>query len=393
MKITRTGPFDLWIQASSGGEALLTNMILKELSTSVPQGQKLKILATSGTSQGIDTLIKGQKEVELSPMLKVDICFFPFDAPFLMKKAFQRFSPAMAIVIETELWPGFLIAAQKNNVPVIIVNGRMTEKSYHSYKYAHSFFKKYGPEKVLAISADDRDRFAQLIGDHKTTLMNNIKFDRLTEQDSYPVPPPISEIVAGKSPLVIFGSIRREEEQKVLYTIAKIHTEKPEVTIGIFPKHIERADAWQRLLEQKGIASVKRSMASGYQPSGSVIVWDNFGELSGAYTIAKAAFVGGSLVNLGGQNFLEPLISGLRPSIGPYWKNFSWVGNEIFSTRLVNQVQNEQELAEQLLSALNRQEDRNNIIKEAQAFFAPKKGGTLQACSAITEKLKTINRI
>ena len=123
------------------------------------------------------------------------------------------------------------------------------------------------------------------------------------------------------------------------------------------------------------------------QPPGTVIVWDVYGELAGAYGLAATTFVGGSLVNLGGQNFLEPLVFGLRPIIGPYWKNFAWVGREIIDSGLVHEVEDENQLVSALLRSLESRDDRDEVITRVQNFFEPRKGGTHQVCLAIIDKL------
>ena len=111
MEEVAEGPFDLWIQAASGGESMLTNMVLEGLVTFLAGKKKLQVLATSGTKQGIDSLIKGCKSHSSESTLDITVAYFPFDAPGLMEKAFNQFAPKLAVIVETELWPGFLITA------------------------------------------------------------------------------------------------------------------------------------------------------------------------------------------------------------------------------------------------------------------------------------------
>ncbi len=382
------GPFDIWIQAASGGESMLTNMVLENLVTVLPENKKLRVLVSSGTRQGIDILSKGQKQYAPDGNLDVAVAYFPFDAPAFMKKAFSRFAPRLAIIIETELWPGFLIQAKRSNVPVLLINGRMSVKSYKSYKYFAGFFKKYGPEKVLAIDQADGERFARIVGPEKVRLIHNIKFDRIEPRRDVPEHNPITSLLPENAPFLLLGSIRREEEAKVLSTITRIVTARPDITIGLFPKHIERADHWLRLLAGVDISAVKRSEISVRRSPGSVIIWDVFGELAGAYALAGAAFVGGSLENLGGQNFLEPLVFGLKPIIGPYWKNFAWVGREIVTSGLVYEVADENELVDALLRVIDSEIARDEVIRQVQAFFEPRKGGTLEVCRQIIDILE-----
>jgi 3-deoxy-D-manno-octulosonic-acid transferase len=392
MKEVAKGPFDLWIQAASGGESMLTNMVLEGLVTFLADKEKLQILVTSGTKQGIDSLIKGCKSHPSKSTFDITVAYFPFDAPGLMEKAFNQFAPKLAVIVETELWPGFLITAKRKNVPVLLINGRMSEKSFGSYKYFTKFFGEYGPEKVLAISPTDGERFAEIVGPDKVSLINNIKFDRIEPKINLSGHNPIADLLPADSPFLLLGSIRREEEAKILKAVAKILAAQPDITIGLFPKHIERADHWIELLTKEKITAIKRSTTLARQSPGSVIVWDVFGELAGAYALARAAFVGGSLEELGGQNFLEPLVFGLKPIIGPYWKNFAWVGREIVTSGLVKEVADENELITGLLTAIDVDVSRDQVIQQVQAFFEPRKGGTHQVCQQIIDKLDVLGK-
>jgi 3-deoxy-D-manno-octulosonic-acid transferase len=387
LKDTAEGPFELWIQAASGGESILTGMVLESLGDFLPKNKKYRILVTSGTKQGVDSLIKGCIHQPADSIFDITVAYFPFDAPYLMEKAFDRFAPKLAIIVETELWPGFLINAKKRNIPVLLINGRMSEKSFGSYRFFAHFFKKYGPEKVLAISPADGKRFSRIVGPDRVSLINNIKFDRIEPRKNFSEHNSIADLLPDGNPFVLLGSIRRKEEKKILDTIINLLRARPDITIGLFPKHIERADDWLRFLAKENISATKRSAVICRLSPGSVIVWDVFGELAGAYELADAVFVGGSLENLGGQNFLEPLVFGVKPIIGPWWKNFAWVGREIIDCGLVQEVAGENELVTGLLTALDADISRDRVIQQVQDFLEPRKGGTQQVCRQIIDIL------
>ncbi len=382
-----SGPFDIWVQAASGGEALLTNMVLAKLAATLPLAKKLRVLATSGTKQGIDSLEKGRALHPPGGNLDISVAYFPFDAPPLMARAFSLYAPKVAIIIETELWPGFLIAAHRSSVPVFLINGRMAEKSFRSYRHFPSFFKKYGPEKIWAISPLDGKRFAQLVGPERVNPMHNIKFDRIEAKNDFPTNMAIADLLPEAVPFIVLGSVRREEEEHILRTISATLAHRSDIVIGLFPKHIERADSWLARLGEAKIDAIKRSQATTRSRPGMVIIWDVFGELAGAYGLAAAAFVGGSLVNLGGQNFLEPLVFGLKPIIGPYWQNFAWVGREIIDAGLVREVADASELAAALAAAIDGGGSRAQVIEQVREFLLPRKGGTDLVCRQIINKL------
>ena len=366
-------------------------MVLERLAAEL-HGRKLRVLATSGTKQGVESLLKGRDRLDADGAVDLTVAYFPFDTPRIMDKAFTRFAPKLAVIVETELWPAFLITARRRNVPVFLVNGRMSEKSFRSYRRFSGFFHAYGPDKVWAISPQDGERFGQVVGHEKVFLMNNIKFDRIEPQTSHPSPSPVADLLTESTPFVLLGSVRKEEEEKILKAITATLTARPGLIIGLFPKHIERADNWLALLQAAGIPAVKRSRATDRSLPGTVIVWDVFGELAGAYSLASATFVGGSLLNLGGQNFLEPLVFGLKPIIGPYWKNFDWVGRDIVAAGLVREVADEHELAKALLTAIDAPCARAEVVEQVRTFFAPRKGGTEQVCRQILDKLQSLDQ-
>lgn len=383
------GPFDLWIQSASGGESMLTNMVLEELALTLDINNTLNILVTSGTKEGVESLNKARENGSTSSF-DLQIAYFPFDAPFLMEKAFNQFAPRLAVIVETELWPAFLVCAKKNGVPVYLINGRMSDKSCGSYKRFSRFFHAYGPERTWAISKLDQERLAAVMGTEKVALMNNIKFDRITPIKNAAPDLKLQSLLPVDKSFILLGSIRREEEDMILHTVKELLAARSDITIGIFPKHIGRAELWQERLQQHNIISCRRSHIKEDTAAPTVIIWDVFGELALAYQLAKVAFVGGSLVNLGGQNFLEPLVFGLRPIIGPYWRNFAWVGREIVTSGLVTEVTDENVLTTTILEQLDGQEDKDRILEQVQEYFEPKKGGTHFVCQKITEKLTAL---
>ncbi len=376
------GNYGLWIQSASGGESLLTSMVLKELQAVIPTGKKMRVIASSMTRQGVDTLEKAVADID-SENMEIDVVFFPVDAPFIMRTVYKKFSPRLIVVMETELWPSFLVEAKKREIPLLLVNGRMSEKSYGSYKYLKGFLKKYGPEHIWAISEDDCRRFRDICGDDCVSVMSNIKYDRIAA----PVVNNTETLRAlfhqGRK-VVLFGSIRKEEEALVLQVIQGLKKDDPQVQIALFPKHVERADNWLSLLKNEHLQGVKRSV---WKTETEIVVWDTFGELACAYGMADAVFVGGSLVDLGGQNFLEPLAYGIRPIIGPYWSDFFWVGRDIIEQKLVIEVADAKMLLATLKKELQKSQDRETVKKEVEEFLILRQGGTRLVCQEIVERL------
>lgn len=375
------GPFDFWIQAASGGESMLANAIFDALQQE-EKGRKLNILASSNTSQGVEILTKTAERA--TENLQLSISYFPFDIPPLMDHAFTRFQPRLAVLVETELWPGFLIAAHNAKVPVLLINGRMSAKSHRTYRRFATFFQRFGPEKVLAMSKEDAARFVDLVGPKRVQILPNLKFDKLST--SAAAKNFDRELFAENTPFLVFGSIRKQEEKQIICVIHQLLQQHPKLITGFFPKHVERAEKVIRQLNAIGLPCRLRStLDTAPATPGTVIVWDRFGELAAAYQLAKAAFVGGSLCGWGGHNFLEPLIAGVRPVTGPNWQNFAWIGREIVECGLVKEVHSSQELVQALHNRLARSEDRTEIMAQVERYLATRRGGTQATCATITQ--------
>ncbi|BBD07993.1 3-deoxy-D-manno-octulosonic acid transferase [Desulfovibrio ferrophilus] len=383
-RLLRDGPegyVDIWIQAASGGEAYLA----RELILGLPKDSKLTVLVTSMTSQGLGILEQTAWDLpQTHPQLTMHTSYLPFDAPSLMNKAMERFSPKCMVLLETEIWPGLLAACKEFDVPVAVINGRMNTSSLGGYLCAHGLLKQLAPDKILAISEEAAKRYALVFGAERVDTMPNIKFDR------FPATPepaskdnPVRSILGPKPSCALFASVRREEEADILKTLLLVRKARPKTTLALFPRHMHRLDFWREALYESGLHPVLRSELDGPPPEASVILWDAFGELGTAYEFCRTAFVGGSLRPLGGQNFLEPLSHGVVPCIGPHWSNFSWIGRGIVEQGLVQEVRTPEELAEQMVKTLARPRKRDAVRSKINAYVDSRRGGTSKALELI----------
>lgn len=370
---TGAPPLRLWIQAASGGEAWLVHSLLPALEralAAVPTlaARPLQALCTTCTRQGLDVLEKLAPEGGTSNAGTLVLPrYFPLDRPDLMRKALRAAAPEALLLLETELWPGLLAAAGEQGRPVLVLNARMTEKSALAYGLLAPFWRMRVPRRVLAVSDADAGRFAALFGGRtEVSVMPNIKFDRVAASLARTDEPAadMRRAIGAPEPcrLVVLASVREEEETLLLPTIKILYGRRAggvPVAVAVAPRHMHRVSAWKERLQAEGVPCVLRSAGAAPPPAQRagggdvppVFLWDTFGELEALYAAADAVFVGGSLAPLGGQNFLEPLAQGVRPVIGPYVKNFLWVGRDIVSCGLVRQISGPDALPEALLQA------------------------------------------
>jgi len=375
----------VWIQAASAGEAYLAWEILKN----IPVGRPFNMLVTTNTSQGMRILEKMQLALMRSnPSLSLQRAYFPFDSPAIMQRALKMVHPHLMVLLETELWPALMAGLTKQDAQIAVINARMTRRSLKHYMLWPAFWRRRKPDHILAISNRDRSHFEKVFGNQGLGTMANIKFDRLEGDDAH------REALEKNQPnqlptgnFLVLGSIRKPEETQVEQIIQGILTQQPDVVIGLFPRHMHRLAHWQRKLQQLGIDWVPRSSRQTLT-SGGVVLWDVFGELGTAYLSAKAAFVGGSLAPLGGQNFLEPLVKGVPTVIGPHWDNFKWVGNQIIQSGILHQTDTWKGVADFLLARIMDPEAKQSLKKQARAYIRARQGGAQQACELIMEILE-----
>lgn len=381
MTLTRS---DMWIQAASSGESYLAWSILKKLHPHKP----VRVIVTSNTSQGLEIIDRAIADI--TPNQRgVSACsaYFPFDKPSIMETAVKTIRPSIAVLLESEIWPGLLSALKKHGCKTLIINGRITARSLTRYLIWPSFWCMIGPDKILGISKSDVERFATIFGKERVEVMSNIKFDNIGNIDhGLETEKHLGKIIRSGTPFLVLGSTRREEEPAVEKIILDIRRRHPNTVIGLFPRHMHRITYWKEALDRLATPWTLRSKIEKQVPDGTVILWDTFGELSSAYKLSKSAFVGGSLASLGGQNFLEPLTCGIIPVIGPSWENFAWVGREIVEQGLVHVATDWKEVSNFLVKSIEKTTPREKVRKAAFMYVKDRQGGTAKACRLI-EKL------
>jgi 3-deoxy-D-manno-octulosonic-acid transferase len=231
---------------------------------------------------------------------------------------------------------------------------------------------------------DDAARFRALFPESRVTTVPNIKFDRVplfSVLESHDETNPLNHLVEPGKPLIILGSVREEEEEAVGNIIEKLTADLPKARVFLFPRHMHRLDAWTDRLSAMGSDYDLRSRLTSERPQ--VVLWDVFGELTFAYKLAHAAFIGGSLAPLGGQNFLEALACGVIPVTGPSWTNFTWVGQGIVEKGLLDMGSDWKAVAEKLIHHAVKPMERVKIKTMTDEYLQPLRGGTEMVCREI----------
>lgn len=278
----------------------------------------------------VSTVTLTGKEVVLKENLKH--IFFPFDYPFVVEKFLNSLNPKIAIIFETELWPYFIYKCYKRKIPVIIVNGRISDNSFKKYKMFSFFFKGFFKkiDLIFAQTAEDGERFTKL-GAKKVLVKGNLKFDFQIKELDLEVKEFYNKFTQGRIGWAA-GSTLKGEEEIILNAHKKILKNHPNAFLILAPRHPERSEEVEKLILKSGLSCIKRSQFPKVSKE-DVLLVDCVGELAFLYSYARIAFVGGSLVPKGGHNILEPAYFKVPIIIGPYYSNFKEIVNTFMAKK------------------------------------------------------------
>jgi 3-deoxy-D-manno-octulosonic-acid transferase len=298
----------VWIHCSSLGEVRAVEPVLDKLKNDYG------IVLTTITKTGRDYAEKIQK-ADFTALLPIDL--YPF-----MNKIFNIVKPDLLILVETELWASMLYSAGKKNIKVVTVNGRMSAKSFKVYGALKFFWKHFvgSINMILARSREDAGRFIALSGKNAdVSVSGNIKYDRDFSVKSFR-----SDFGLVRDDKVFTaGSIRAEEDKIIADAYLKIKIEIPEIYFFAAPRHLSKLSSVRKTLEDKKIKySLFSALEPGKKTESRFILVDVFGKLQSIYAVSDICFVGGSIVNKGGQNPIEPAASGKPVLFGKNMYNF-----------------------------------------------------------------------
>src|SRR5512141_932049 len=345
----RQAPIDgrptVWVHAVSVGETLAAVPLLRRLRRRVPDA---RLVISSVTLTGRETAVKF-----LSGVVD-DGFFFPFDLPGLCGRYLDRVRPDAVVIVETEIWPNFIAACARRGIPVVIVNGRLSKRSFAGYMRFRWFFAPIlrTLRTISAQTAEDAERFAALGAPREiVTVGGNLKFDvSPPESGASPLSGLLLREKAAGATWIVAGSTHDGEEAMLLGAFLPAREGNPSIRLLLAPRHPERFDAVEALIRREGVSLVRRTAipeGAEHLPE-TVLLLDTVGELSSAYAAADLAFVGGSLVPKGGHNVLEPAWHGVPTIVGPHMENFREIADAFLAGDAVIRVVGEEELVDRL---------------------------------------------
>ena len=289
-------------------------------------------------------------------------CYLPYDLPGAVARFLSHFQPQLGVLLETEIWPNLIHTCRQRSISLYLVNARMSERSALGYARFGSFTAQTLAELagIAAQTRADAERLSAL-GGAGVVISGNLKFDRTPRPQDLELGARF-RAAFGARKVFLAASTRENEEEKVLAALDQVSD--PELLAVIVPRHPQRFDAVARLLEQRGIAYQRRSSEQPVQLSTRVWLGDSLGEMYAYYAACDVAFVGGSLVALGGQNLLEACALGKPVLIGPHTYNFAEATQLALDAGAALRVKDAEDLGRTLAALLG---DQSRCARMGQA--------------------------
>ncbi|HHT9117898.1 MAG TPA: 3-deoxy-D-manno-octulosonic acid transferase, partial [Candidatus Hypogeohydataceae bacterium YC38] len=380
----------LWVHGASVGEVLTARSLVTTVEESLPGWD---IVLSTSTNTGF-SVAKKNFEDKL-------VFYFPLDFSWVDRKALSLLKPNCIILVELEIWPNFLVAAVQRGIPVVLVNGRISERSTKVLKTLRLFSRSFSqslqaPGNIYCVRTQtDATRFLKLgIPEEKVIITGNMKYDNI------PLAVPEEEkerlrqsFRISPEDLVIVGGSTHPGEEEILLRVFKTLRATLPIRLILVPRHIERAQEVEGLIRNMGFPLVKKSLLDKTgdfptNPRDTVLVVDTMGELTKIYSLAHCVFVGKSLKGLGGQNVLEP--AGLaRPTIfGPNMTNFQEEANLLLEADAARLVHNEEELLATVGHLLRTRQEAEAMGLRAQKVVTENRGATLRNLKVLEKILR-----
>ena len=367
----------VWIHAVSLGETRAAAPLIARIARDMPQAT---ILLTHMTATGRDagrTLYGG----------RVVQAWLPYDLPFAVRAFLARFAPRAGLLMETELWPNLTAACVRAGVPVFLVNARLSERSLVGYRRFPSLTRPMFAALAGVAAQTGRDA-ARLVkaGARDVEVTGNLKFDAEVSAQARDVGRAMRERFGAARPLWLAASTRDGEEALLLDAIARGGLPSRTLTV-IVPRHPQRFDAVAELIAARGIPCVRRSANAAVPSDVRVVLGDSLGELPSYYAAADVAFVGGSLLPLGGQNLIESIAVGTPTIVGPHTFNFAEATLEAIAAEAAVRIGDADALVVEVAKLLGDPARRARMREAALAFHAMHRGAADRLWTWLAPKL------
>lgn len=365
---------DIWVHAVSLGEVVAVTPLVDALLKS-----GYTVLMTTMTPTGSQKICSQFGE-------KVSHQYIPYDLPCLMKRFYRQVKPRVAVIMETELWPNMIHYAHKFNIPLVLVNARISDKAFKQYQKAAFFFRSLLPHfsAILAQSPLDADRYIAL-GAVKSRVeyAGNIKFDMPEVTADLQVFQDLKTRWGENRVALIAASTHHDEESQLLRELPVLQQAIPDVVLLIAPRHPERFLEVFQLSQSMGFQTGLRSKPDSLSPENAVVVLDSMGELNHFFRLSDYAFVGGSLVPIGGHNVLQPVDAGIPVFSGSYVHNFKSICAELEQAQALILVKDAASLMQAVIAVHADGERKARMVAQALEILVANRGAVARCLREI----------
>ena len=382
--VTPASKKSIWIHSVSVGESIAAMPMIKKIVAQHPECNVHVTTTTPGGSEQITT--------HLGDL--VTHSYLPFDVPHLLVRFIKRIKPVLYVGMETEIWPNLLRICQRRHIPSLVANGRLSEKSFHNYArvffFSHDMFGFI--THIAAQSELDAQHYAGLgVPKNKISITGSIKFDRTIPTDI------TTEATAlrhhwqlSERPVIVAASTRDGEEPYLIDAYITLKKTHPETFLFLIPRHPDRAKLVAELCQKRGFKTQFRSEVSNDDPLNcDILIGNTIGELFLFYALGDIAFVGGSLVNVGCHNVLEPAALAMPIITGPYLRNFKTICAMLQHANGQLVVHNADELSNAFKTLIEQPDQRKTIGHNALTIYESNKGATQKHLDIIKQLLDT----
>jgi len=351
----------IWVHAVSVGETRAAQPLIEGLLARWP-GHRILLTGMTPTGREAGREVYGDKVIQ---------AYLPYDYPGAVARFFAHFAPGFGVLMETEIWPNLLAAARQRQIPVILANARLSERSARGYAKLPALVRPAfaALAGVAAQTAGDAQRLGEL-GAMRVEVCGNLKFDVLPAAEKLALGADWRAALDGR-PVWLAASTREGEEALILEALARLDI--PDLLLVLVPRHPQRFAEVAGLLDSQGWRTVRRSNAL---PQAATQVWlgDSMGEMAAYYRLADLAFVGGSLLPLGGQNLIEAAACGCPVLVGPHTFNFLQATQDAIAAGAARRVDDAAALGEAVAGLLREREALAAMRRAASEFAAAHQG-------------------
>ncbi len=363
------GTRPIWVHAVSVGEVMAAHPLIRELKKKYPDR---KLILSTVTVTGNYTARRRVPEADA-------VFYFPFDFPCIVRRVIRGINPLIVLVAETELWPNFFRELKRSGIPSAVINGRISPKSHKNYqKFKKLFSRVFDNVDLFCMQSEaDAGRIKDIGADPlKVMVTGNLKFDqKLPVRMSAPL-----AIASGKK-VITAGSTHKGEEAALLDIFKRLRWKYPDLILIIAPRHPERFDEVEGLINRAGYDCQRRTKLKG--PVKDVLLLDTIGELRSFYSLGDIAFVGGSLVKVGGHNLVEPAAMKKPVIFSRYMFNFKEISEALLSAGGGIMVKDKEELYVQIDNLLSDKELARSMGERAFSVIEMNSGAAQKTIDAV----------